>query len=211
MNNILGWLALGIVLVFSIFPIISTLDSTGLDFTEEVEGVVIDTFEIDESWENPTEGTVIESTCDNTNGLIAPSSLQTCDYTIEYDVESIDGEPVELRYDAETDDGVGNWEVTVFAPDDTQEGQLEGDVNETTGMTTQQLNFEDVEDIDTIELSYTLEETGGNQNEKPAIYSSQLDYVEEEAERSVGLSESLAFTFIVLLSIGVIGLALWTA
>lgn len=191
----------------SLFGVYAEVENSDMNLLGEIEGVSVETFEANESFSQPENGTVLENTCDS-NGQISPQANSSCMWEVEYDTSDFQyGTPIELRYLVNLGDGSGTWTLETQV-DETTEVIVQENITDTTLMTTEELDFEP-DNKDEILLTYELEDPDEFNTTAPEISISELDIDGDDETFEMGITEGFFFLFTLLVFFGMAALVLW--
>lgn len=210
--GIMGWLVFATVLLFALFPMLNAVNQ-GFALNYEIEEQTYGNYSVDD-FSAPAEGTILTDTC-NSGDTLYPSRDSFCVWEIEYNMsEFLAGTPDSVQYSADMTDGTGNLSVRAYANESLVEKQTElltGE-NITVSHTEDFQSFTDDDvDIDRVEVEFNLTEEAGDNDQRPAVDSYTFSFIESYGEQSLGLGEQIMGTFIVLLFLFVVVMALWRA
>lgn len=205
--KLFGYAIFSTFIVVSIFGVYGAVDDAGTNFMTEVEQISVETYEANESFSEPENGTILENTCES-NGQISPQANSSCTWQVEYDTSNFQyGTPIELRYLVDIGDGSGSWTIETQVGEET-EAIIQEDVTDTTLMTTETLDFEP-DNKDEVILTYDLQDSDEFNSTAPEISRSELDVDGDDETFEMGMTEAVLIFFTMLVFVGISALLLW--
>ncbi len=207
--KLFGYAVFSTFIIVAIFGVYGAVDDTGTNFMTEVEGISVVTFEANESWSEPENGTILQNTCES-NGEISPQANSSCTWEVEYDTSDLQyGNPIELRYLVNLGDGSGDWTIETQTGEETEE-IVQEDITDTTLITTETLDFEP-DNKDEVILTYDLQDSDEPDSIAPEISRSELDVDGDDETFEMGMTEAVLLLFTMLVFVGVSAILLWTS